>query len=83
VNSTVKSKGKKQTVKLDPADCARYVKGHFLTLLYPQGHAYARVDRTRLLHRVIKSGMAWSGTLAWSYTIRTATGLITDAATWK
>ncbi|CAL8469032.1 g8573 [Coccomyxa elongata] len=53
VNVTVKSKGKKRVVKVDKGDYDRYVKGHSLSLLYTQGHAYARIDRTRLLHRVI------------------------------
>lgn len=54
VNVTVRSKGKKRVVKVDPADYNKYVKGHSLSLLYTQGHAYARIDRTKLLHRVIK-----------------------------
>ncbi|CAL8471906.1 g11448 [Coccomyxa elongata] len=54
VNVTVKSKGKKRVVKVDNGDYDKYVKGHSLSLLYTQGHAYARIDRTRVLHRVIK-----------------------------
>jgi hypothetical protein len=58
VSVTVTSKGRKHTVKVDQADYDRYIKGHSLTLLYTQGHAYARVDRTRLLHRLIKRAPA-------------------------
>ncbi|CAL8463030.1 g2564 [Coccomyxa elongata] len=52
VNVTVKSKGKKRVVKVDKGDYDRYVKGHSVSLLYTQ--ASARIDRTRLLHRVIR-----------------------------
>ncbi len=54
VNVTVQSKGKKRVVKVDKGDYDKYVKGHSLSLLHTQGHAYARLDRTRLLHRVLK-----------------------------
>ncbi|CAL8471365.1 g10907 [Coccomyxa elongata] len=54
VNVTVQSKGKKRVVKVDKGDYDKYAKGLSLSLLYTQGHAYARIDRNRLLHRVIK-----------------------------
>ena len=50
----LKSRGKSYRVLLDKADRARYTKNHSLTILWTQGHAYARVDRTKLLHRVLK-----------------------------
>lgn len=58
VSITVQSKGKKRIVKVDKADLDKHVKGHSLTLLYTQGHAYARIDRTRLLQSVIKRAPA-------------------------
>ncbi len=47
----VQSRGKTYTVKVDGQDRAKCKR---LTILWTQGHPYARVDRTQLLHRVIK-----------------------------
>ena len=46
--------GNSYKVLLDKADKARYTKNHSLTILWTQGHAYARIDRIKLLHRVLK-----------------------------
>lgn len=46
--------GKVHRVLLGKADHARYTKNHSLTILWTQGHAYARINRAKLLHRVLK-----------------------------
>ncbi len=78
VNVTVQSKGKKHVLKVDQGDYDKYVKGHSLSLLYTQGHAYARIDRTRLLHRLLKRLLQ-----AWPCTTTTMTSWTTGAATWS
>lgn len=78
VNVMVQSKGKKRVVKVDKGDYDKYVKGHSLSLLYTQGHAYARIDRNRLLHRVIKKAPP-----ALSCTTETATNWTTSAQIWS